>query len=176
MGLTNDISNVYKWWKDSTEMVNAKDRFMIRGAGLLWIPLFWLLFVTCIIIGTESYNKFVLYTIILPAIGFLILGVIFSIVEIYRISILNRYEQYTEKFWKDFNKRMHNDYKDMIEKRVNEVFAMISFKDTGDYYKHEPCLQNLRDSLSAFENRYFSEKEGKPDRNSGSCSQGGAKQ
>jgi hypothetical protein len=159
MGLTNDISNVYKWWKDSTEMVNAKDRFMIRGAGLLWIPLFWLLFIACIIIGTESYNKFVLYTVILPAIGFLIFGIIFSIIEINRISILNRYEQYTEKFCKDFNERLYGDYKEMVEKRVNEVLAMIRYKDKLDYYMGEKCIQDLITSLPAFEKRYFPKKE-----------------
>jgi hypothetical protein len=39
-GITKGIATFSSWYQKEEEVMNTKDRFMIRGGGLLWIALF----------------------------------------------------------------------------------------------------------------------------------------
>lgn len=165
MAINIGLKDIFSWYTQEDKTMEFKDRLMVRGAGLLWIPLFWLLFITCIVMGTESYNKFVLYTIILPAIGFLVLGIIFSVVEIYRISILNKYEQYTKTHFKEYHKALSEDYDNLVQKKAQSLFEFVDNAiiiinrtdiESGEF---KMKIQDLQDSLSVFRQKYFHKKD-----------------
>jgi len=160
-----DLKDLLNWYTQEDKIMEFKDKLMVRGAGLLWIPLFWLQFIACIVIGTESYNKFVLYTIILPALGFLVLGIIFSIVEIYRISILNKYEQYTKIRLKEYHKALGDDYENLVQKEAQSLFkfldgaAAIITQAKVEHGEIKSRIQALQNSLSIFRQKYFNKKD-----------------
>lgn len=93
-----DPKSIADWYTNERHTMKFKDRFMIRGAGLLWIPIagapIILLTIITINMYAELSNKFEMTSIVLPEIVIWALFIIFSIVEINRIRILYKYETY----------------------------------------------------------------------------------
>ena len=164
MNLTNSINDIYNWYSDPMKTVTLKDRLMIHGAGLLWIPLYWLLFIGCIVLGSESYSKFTLYTLISSGIGFLVFGLIFSFVEIYKISIWHRYEQYFKNCLKDIADKQKNDFSEMIETDAKELFNAIAKQADAEpfhtfakptYGGCQKEVMSLKSAMQRFSDKYF---------------------
>jgi len=90
--------------KGEHAIMKTIDRLMVRGGGLLWIPLIiaaliisWA--VTFLAFDYFKGQRFLMESFLLPEIAITLLAVIGVIIEIKRIPILNRYESYANDTW-----------------------------------------------------------------------------
>ena len=164
MNLTNSIKDISNWYSDPMKTVTLKDKLMIHGAGLFWIPLYWLLFLGCIVLGSESYSKFILYTLISSGVGFLVFGLTFSFVEIYKIPIWHRYERYFQDRLKDIAHKQKKDFSEMIETDAKELFNAIAKQVDAEpfhtfakpiYGSYQKEVMNLQSAMKMFGDKYF---------------------
>jgi len=162
-----DLKDLFNWYTQEDKTMEFKDRLMVRGAGLLWIPLFitfWV-FLVIIILKGNVYKQFSPLSIILTSTLLLVFGIIFSIIEINRIKILRKYNKYTKTRFEEHYKAMENDYENLVQKEAQSLFkfldgaAAIITQTNVDYSEIKTRIQDLRNSMSIFREKYFHKNE-----------------
>ena len=113
--MTNiSLKDLIVWYIQEDKMISFKDKLMVRGGGMLWVFLFvtsWV-FLATIILRDSVYKQFDALSLVLPGVGLLIIGIIFSFIEINRIKILRRYDRYV----KEWGNKLKQQYDDKIAK------------------------------------------------------------
>jgi len=145
--------------------MNTKDRFMIRGGGLLWIALFigFLISYVAILITMLNliiaFEKFTLLNVLTPfVITILILfffGCIFSYVEINRISLLKKYDRYAHDYFDNFIKAQKIDYSS-IEESFHDFTRQLAENSVWQKSKElDASHKKLLDNIIHFRKEYI---------------------
>ena len=148
---------IYKWFmgtkRKGAKVMKSVDYFKVRGAGLLWVLLYWPFFLvfTKIIIGAyKELSKIYRFDIIIPIeCIFLIVGFIFSYIEMSRIKILDAYDKAGERF--------------LIKQSESYKGIMQAFHSMLEVYESHPrdeegfkaSFEEFRDLAIRFEKEYF---------------------
>lgn len=156
---------IYKWFigakKKDRRVMKSVDYFQVRGAGLLWVLLYWPFFLvfTKIVIGAyKELSKIYRFDIIIPLeCIFLIVGFVFSYIEMNRIRILDAYDKAGERF--------------MTKQRESYKRVMNAFNSMLDVYESDPrneeslktSFVEFRDLALGFKKEYFPEEDNNND-------------
>ena len=151
---------IFKWFtgakRKDRRVMKSVDHFRLRGAGLLWVLLYWPFFLVFTYIITGNYkelSKIYRFDIIIPLeCIFLIVGFVFSYIEIDRVGILDAYDKAGERFMK----QQRESYKRVIR----------AFNSMLDTYESNPrneeslktSFMEFRDLAIDFKKEYFPEE------------------
>lgn len=129
----------------------------IRGGGLAWALLYWILYYLSIKIMISTYKliieRFTLQSLILGGLLFVALGILFTYMEIKRIRILQKYNNAT----KDYLKRQSIDFKDVMSlfNSMRDIYDAKPRNENG----FEIRFSNFQKATIEFKKKYFQKED-----------------